>query len=53
VRLRRGEGTIEYLETGLLRGPKSLPLLFEPARDESLAYDAQGAAAGSLPHRPR
>jgi cytochrome P450 len=53
VRLRRAEGTIEYLETGLLRGPKALPLMFEPARDTSLTYEKPVPSAGSRHDLPR
>lgn len=28
--LRRAEGTVDYLESGILRGPKSLPVAFDP-----------------------
>jgi cytochrome P450 len=30
--LRRGPGAVSFLESGILRGPRTLPLIFDPAR---------------------
>ena len=30
--LRRGPGAVSFLESGIMRGPRTLPVAFDPAR---------------------